>query len=509
MALLIFNFDGTSNEPSDAIQYVDYKGATEKDNITNILKFHLLCGGNLHEAQGSAWEGSDQKCFYYHGIGTYGSRLKRLFNAAISPQKSDVATILNKAKADFNCHYQSGDNVLVTGFSRGGALARRFAALIDDMNINVTVYEAIFDTVAAMGMPNMSKSDRPDSDVVFEKGSTLPSSVRHALHMVSLDDKRKAFQPTLMNNEDKVTEVWFAGAHSDVGGGYYRDGLSDISLRFMLNWLEDLDNKYNLEMAVKTAEDIKFDEILPEQVKFSIGKDDVLISPNVFGKNHQQKRWAIVERFTLTDRLCCVIENDKVTKTRPCVHHSVAQCINGDSNYRPESLKRLEHQIIYADNTLISCDGVGDHIEFAKRNINLLNVNESIEVTAFAIEKYNHTGLMLQKNGVYHFEVKGQQLWRDKSHDTGAKGWCRQDVSWGLKEISIAAMEPFRRESDADWFTLIGAIGTKDDHCFIIGNKLENYRIKKSGEFCPFANDLDKFYGNNSGKLIVTVTRVE
>ena len=45
--LLIFSFDGTSNEPSDAAQDVDYKGTKEDDNITNVLKFHLMLGGDL------------------------------------------------------------------------------------------------------------------------------------------------------------------------------------------------------------------------------------------------------------------------------------------------------------------------------------------------------------------------------------------------------------------------------------------------------------------------------
>ncbi len=29
--------------------------------------------------------------------------------------------------------------------------------------------------------------------------------------------------------------MWFAGVHSDVGGGYWFDGLSDIALQFMLD----------------------------------------------------------------------------------------------------------------------------------------------------------------------------------------------------------------------------------------------------------------------------------
>ncbi len=45
--ILIFNFDGTDNEPADAVQQLDNEGSQEDDNITNVLKFHLMVGGNL------------------------------------------------------------------------------------------------------------------------------------------------------------------------------------------------------------------------------------------------------------------------------------------------------------------------------------------------------------------------------------------------------------------------------------------------------------------------------
>jgi hypothetical protein len=78
-------------------------------------------------------------------------------------------------------------------------------------------------------------------------------------------------------------------------------------------------------------------------------------------------------------------------------------------------------------------------------------------------------------------------------------------VSLGLKEIAIAAMEPFKRFPDSKWFSLIGSIGTANDDAFLIGNKLTHYTAPKSGELCAYANDLVRYYGNNSGKLLLTV----
>lgn len=357
--LLIFSFDGTSNEPKNAEQSINKQGIKEDDSITNIVKFHLLCGGNLARTPGQAsgWVNSKQKCFYYTGIGTYGSRLQRAINALLSPEKLDVASILNQAKADFKQHFKPGDKVLLTGFSRGGALARRFCTIISQDLPELTIYQAIFDTVASIGLPNLSRSERPKGDVIFEHGHTLATTVKQALHMVSLDDKRKAFQPTLMNDDKRVTELWFCGAHSDVGGGYYQDGLSDITLNYMLNWLKDLP----IELILKTENEIDFTKVLPENCQYQLTIDDVAITANVFGTNHQQERLPIINWLTLTDRHCCVITNDQMSDMLPIVHHSVAQRIKGDATYQPQSLKGVNHQIMQASGKKNLAQGVADH----------------------------------------------------------------------------------------------------------------------------------------------------
>lgn len=526
--LLVFNFDGTSNEPSDASQDVDYKGAKEDDNITNVLKFHLMLGGDLlPKANGAAhesnWNDTKQRVFYYHGIGTYGSQLKRLYNAAVSTEKSDVATILNKAMKDFNESYQLGDTLLVTGFSRGAALARRFVALIekdhkkkaasnqDYANVGKFVYEALYDTVASIGIPNMSKSNRPDSDVLFENGQSLPKNVIKALHCISLDDKRQAFQPTLMNyQEDVVHEVWFAGAHSDVGGGYYRDRLSDMSLEYFLEWVSD--NVSGITYRMPTEDMLK--KVVPENVGYEIGLDDLSRNPSPFGKNHQQDRFVVLDWLTLTDRLCCVIENDKPSTRRPLVHWSVPSRINGDGDYRPKSLKNIKHSVVYADGRSKDCNGFTKHIETPRIDLRYLEKPtdpsdvKTEQVTVFASQLYNHSGLMLEKGATYRFKVKSGQKWKDASIECGPEGWNRQNQELGIVEVGIALLEPFKRVPKADWFCLCGCVTSDDAYAFKIGSKAVKIKMKKSGEFMPFANDKKTHYGNNEGKIIVDVQRI-
>jgi uncharacterized protein (DUF2235 family) len=62
--------------------------------------------------------------------------------------------------------------------------------------------------------------------------------VKAAYHAISIDERRKAFPPTLWvsdNVPDQILEqVWFSGCHSGVGGGCPNSGLSDITLKWML-----------------------------------------------------------------------------------------------------------------------------------------------------------------------------------------------------------------------------------------------------------------------------------
>ena len=81
------------------------------------------------------------------------------------------------------------------------------------------------------------------------KAASYPP-ISEIAHAVALDEKRSKFAPLLVceaiNPEyTKVTEVWFPGAHADVGGGYEDStDLPSVSLRWMIQMLG---NSYTLE----------------------------------------------------------------------------------------------------------------------------------------------------------------------------------------------------------------------------------------------------------------------
>ncbi|MFI3219627.1 MAG: DUF2235 domain-containing protein [Methylococcales bacterium] len=72
----------------------------------------------------------------------------------------------------------------------------------------------------------------------------LTSGIENAYHALSIDDERKTFKPLVWDEKDfkgdDVKQVWFAGVHSNVGGGYPRTGMSDVALQWMMTKAEAL-----------------------------------------------------------------------------------------------------------------------------------------------------------------------------------------------------------------------------------------------------------------------------
>jgi len=348
---IVLCFDGTSNHPRDAKQEREWFGTGDiKDNgITNILKMHAMLGGNLANKPSNIPSFKNQQSFYYSGVGTYGSRVQRMFNAGFSSSNLDIATIMHLASADLQKTYEEGDQIIITGFSRGAAIARKFASRLprflpaikgdgQSEAKDVIALLAVFDTVASIGIPNLDDDDKPKSDVVFED-HTISPHVREAVHLVSLDDRRSAFHPTLMNQEDRVTEVWFPGAHSDVGGGFWRDGLSDIALTFMINQI-----KSRTKLKFLAPDKVDFDNLKHEE--YHIDFEDLDIKPNVESESHEQDRWGPIALFTLTPRMPRVNIDDNQSDLPINIHKSVFDRMKKVTDYRPKSLKGVKHKIV-------------------------------------------------------------------------------------------------------------------------------------------------------------------
>jgi len=328
MKKLIFCFDGTCNSPQDSDNYF------EDTSISNILKLHIFFGGKLSPHNSANINTPNQQSFYYSGVGTRGNWLKRKFNALFAPPYGDMDDIIDEAMFDLNTHFSDGDEIFIFGFSRGAAIARMFAAKLE----HSVKFLGVFDTVAATrGSLDLNPDSFPASGIVFENGS-IGDHIEEALHLLSLDEKRILFQPTLFNQDKRATEVWFAGVHSDIGGSYWFDGLSDITLQFMLEHVRDY-------VMILPAENINYDDFKIQGAQDVICLDDINIKPIVHGKLHTQIRTK-TNTSLLAPRVVRVNINDVKSKHIPIIHHTVVERFNQVTDYRPYALRNIRFKVM-------------------------------------------------------------------------------------------------------------------------------------------------------------------
>lgn len=110
--------------------------------------------------------------------------------------------------------------------------ARKLPAngLIADVPIEAV---AVWDTVGSLGIPVYAGGERLD---VFRFTDTrLSDKVRHGFHAMAIDEIRADFPVTRWDSRTGIEQVWFVGAHADVGGGYAlgESRLSDVGLAWM------------------------------------------------------------------------------------------------------------------------------------------------------------------------------------------------------------------------------------------------------------------------------------
>ncbi len=242
--------DGTWNSP-------------EQGRATNVLR--------MARAVKPEAGGTQQVVFYDWGVGTDRKKLSGgITGAGIDKNIMDCYRFLVH-------NYDDDDQRFFFGFSRGAYTARSLAGFIRNCGIlkrehankipdafrlyrkrtrasrpdeaipvrfrrdfavaNITPIEFVgaWDTVGALGIPVPFWGTLNEHEFLFH--DTEPSKiVQHARHAVSIDENREDFAPVLWSDKPNVDvrQVWFAGVHSDVGGGYRERGLSDCASHWML-----------------------------------------------------------------------------------------------------------------------------------------------------------------------------------------------------------------------------------------------------------------------------------
>ncbi len=211
----------------------------------------------------------------------------------------------------------------------------------------------LFDTVEAYGMPVAELKtgiDRYLWPMVF-CNLDLPIIVERACHALALDEERASFQPYQWDEEaesllikkklvtaGRLKQVWFAGVHSNVGGGYPEDRLSYIPLEWILheamacNLLVDTEAVVRIE-AEKSPLARMYDS------RAGVGaywRYDPRATNNYSPQgDHHADRTSTVSGVTVKrDKASAFMRMDaNGVRIRPVVHHSVLTRMAFDDGY--------------------------------------------------------------------------------------------------------------------------------------------------------------------------------
>ncbi len=277
---IIICADGTWNEPDQT----DKRGVRKPSNIVKMVRAVLP----------NAENGTNQIVFYDQGVGTDSALSDKIIGGALG--KGLTKNILDCYR--FIVHnYHPGDDIFLFGFSRGAYTIRSLAGLIgrcglltksdayyipdayEHYRLNISdqgnrekvaqfrtgehskyrnsptravdiQFLGVWDTVGALGIPTVFKN-RTRKKFTFHDVKLGPN-VKNAFHALAIDEKRKPFKPTLWEAQNYpgqiVEQVWFAGVHTNIGGGYDNDGLANCAFQWMLEKAElsglEIDKNY-------------------------------------------------------------------------------------------------------------------------------------------------------------------------------------------------------------------------------------------------------------------------
>ena len=278
MKRLIICLDGTWNNASREVE----KGESRVYRPTNVLKMaRAICS--------IAQDGTQQISYYDAGVGA--------MNRAPDPRARFVQSVdrtlgggwgagfevnIEEAFTFLSNNYLPGDEIYIFGFSRGAAQARSLAQLIQwtggfppkrdayyvpklftaylqargagdasdllrEINRSADATEALkvsivparirflglWDTVLALGTRAFARHGPSPSLQAFHCSGKPPSQVEIVRHAVAIDESRHDFRAELFDAAESLEQRWFAGTHSNVGGGLVDDGLANLSLKWM------------------------------------------------------------------------------------------------------------------------------------------------------------------------------------------------------------------------------------------------------------------------------------
>jgi hypothetical protein len=512
MANLIICCDGTWNNPH------------QEDNgvpaPTNVVKLSNAIA--LHDGDGVA-----QKKYYHPGLGGEETGLKdKLLGGALGV---GITRHICSAYHWLGNNYAAGDAIYIFGFSRGAFTARCIAGMLGKGLLDLgdvdsreswkrveSAYKSgyrkkvtnrrkpdwpvfhngdpvqvrflgVWDTVGALGIPDdlelLNLFDNPKKWRFHD--TDLGDNVECGRHAMALDEKRSSFTVTHWKNADahaNARELWFPGAHSDVGGGYAETDLSDGALSWML------DEAVDAGLAIRPG--------AREQLR-----------PVPTGVLHNSYKGLFAKM-----------------RSRPRAIPEVANPANAGQFHA----STLERQAI---------SPLSYPAYHPRQN---LPVGGSVTVPVFADTRWNPLYLFLDSGQEYRFSASGE--WKDSKdtcdwHGTDDDKLTTGDIVRGVSSFLGSLEKTYRKLTDNEstdfwgtkrvesmpWFVMVGAIandngdkkavkndGSPNPHQYINLTEYEDtpFTVEHPGYLYAFPNDVWSLYENNHGSIDLTITRV-
>lgn len=322
--------DGTWNRPEEDI---------ETDTPTNVLRM-------ARAIRPFDDDGQPQQVFYDWGVGSYYGKVSGgITGSGIHKNITDAYRYIIQ-------NYEPGAEIFLFGFSRGAYTIRSLCGLINNCGIlkrpDAALIEQAFDhykkvsakwapkgkaavrfreqhahasreirfagawdTVGALGIPFSLLGLFDRTDEFYD--TKLGSNVRIARHALAIDERREDFEPTLWEPRAglDLEQVWFAGVHGDIGGGYQPDKQGRTTSDFALEWM----------MGEATNAGLSLEAHLPDSLNASVQ-----------APVHRSVRH--IYRFRGTE------PRPLERPGRPTgIHRSVKARWEADPEYRPENLR--------------------------------------------------------------------------------------------------------------------------------------------------------------------------
>jgi hypothetical protein len=166
-----------------------------------------------------------------------------IVDGASCPTASALRCAVERAYRAYRSRYSSALSRTVHTMRRKPQSDAVIAEFQKDHKVHrdvAVVFIGVWDTVDAVGMPFALAGlvNRLVYQFKFPT-QTLGKHVLQACHALAIDDARVAFEPVLwLGPDERIEQVWFAGVHSNVGGGYPKQGMSLVALDWMLGHAE-------------------------------------------------------------------------------------------------------------------------------------------------------------------------------------------------------------------------------------------------------------------------------